>query len=294
MDGTAAVRKVDLSDVLALTKPGLTRMVVLTAGMGVFLAPESPGFLVILAAVVGTALVVASANTFNCVMERDSDALMERTRDRPLPAGRLEPEVAIVLGLLFAAVGFPILLAGAGPVPTLLAAVAHLSYVLVYTPLKQRTPLATLVGAVPGAIPPVIGWSAATGEVGFEGLALFGLLFVWQLPHFFAISLFRREEYGRAGIKVHPLVHGDAATRRQMLAYAAILVPTSLLVVPLGLAGWTYAVVATLVGVFYFLLIARGVSGPSTDVAWARRVFRGSLIHLVALMALLMLDGLSG
>lgn len=281
-----------MRDLLALTKPRIMLMVLLTAGGALWLAPGEQPWLRVLAALVGTSLVVASANALNCWLERDSDGLMTRTRTRPLPAGRLRADVALVFGLFLGAVSVPLLTLAVNPLTGLLAAIALISYVWIYTPMKRRSWLALLVGAVPGAMPPLMGWTSATGALDAPGIVLFGILFVWQLPHFLAIATFREREYTRAGIQVLPAVRGVFATKVHALLWAAALVPVTLLLVPLGVAGIPYLVVMGIGGVAFALLCAKGFQEDSAkdDVRWSRAVFFASLGYPPLLFAALALD----
>ena len=280
-----------LTDLIALTKPGITWMIVLTTGVGLFMAPDRVPLATIALAIFGTALIVSAANTLNCWIEREPDGLMSRTRLRPLPAGRLDPDHALWLGLGLAVISVPLLTFGVNPLTGLLSFLALVSYVLVYTPLKRVTPLSTLVGAVPGALPALIGWTAATGRLDPEGLVLFGILFLWQVPHFLAIGLFRRRDYERGGFRIMPTVYGERATRLQMAGFAGLLVPVSLLLVPLHAAGVIYLVGAAVLGVAFFALAARGAL-TRVGTHWAKQAFFGSLVYLVGLYALLALDRL--
>jgi protoheme IX farnesyltransferase len=242
-----------------------------------------------LAAVVGTGLAVSGANAFNMWWERDTDALMSRTRRRPLPAGRLSPRAAAIFAGVLSVLSLLVLGVGTNLLTASLAAFAILSYVLVYTPLKRRTPSALVIGAVPGAMPPMLGWTAATGNVDLPAWVLFGILFVWQIPHFLAISLYRKAEYERAGIKVVPLVRGDAVAKIQAVAWAMLLIPLSLMLVPLGLAGAVYLVTAVLAGTIFLGWSFTGLdnaAGPK----WARGYFLASLVYLPALTLALAID----
>ncbi len=273
-------------DLLLLAKPRLSGLVVLTTAGGVALAPGKIGAPRAAIAILGTAAVVGAANALNCWLERDVDARMRRTRDRPLPAGRVEPFVALALGVAIPVFALPVLAFVANPLTALLAFVALVVYVAVYTPMKQRSTLALFVGAVPGAIPPLMGWTAVTGRLDAGGLALFALLFAWQLPHFLAISIYLAEDYARGGLRVFALVHGERATRRFIAVAVALLVPTSLALLPLGVAGVSYGVVAATLGV---LLLALALSGLGrTGGRWARNLFLGTLVHLTLLFAALL------
>jgi protoheme IX farnesyltransferase len=273
-------------DLLLLAKPRLSGLVVLTTAGGVALAPGEIGPVRAGVAILGTAAVVGAANALNCYLERDVDARMRRTRDRPLPAGRVEPFVALALGVGIPAFGLPLLALAANPLTALLAFVALVTYVAVYTPMKQRSTLALFVGAVPGAIPPLMGWTAVTGRLDPGGLALFALLFAWQLPHFLAISLYLAEDYARGGLKVFALVHGEAATRRFIAGTAVLVLPASLVLIPLGLAGLAYGAVAGVAGA---ALAAYALTGLGrTGARWARNLFLATLLHLTALFAALL------
>src|SRR6185312_1895018 len=198
--------RVHARDFIALTKPRITTMVIVTTAGGLFLAPSEVSARVALCAILGVSMIVAGANALNMYIERDVDRHMTRTRNRPLPAGRVSPRAALIFGVALTVLSLPILAFGVNPLTAMLAALANVIYVLAYTPLKQRSHLALEVGAIPGAMPPLLGWTAATNRVDAAGLVLFAILFFWQLPHFHAIALFRREEYARAGLQVLPNV----------------------------------------------------------------------------------------
>ncbi len=268
-----------MRDYLELAKPRITTLVVFTCASGLWLAPGRLPARTVLLTLVGTVLIVAAANVLNMYLERDSDALMKRTMNRPLPAGRVDPQVALRFGLALAAVSVPLLTFAVGPLPGLLASVALVSYVLLYTPLKRYTAAALLVGAVPGAIPPLIGWTAATERLDLPGVLLFAVMFLWQVPHFLAITLFRREEYARAGLVVQPNEPGgDREARR---------------IVPLGIGRGFYFATALLSGL---LFLGYGIRGLRADAGerWARNEFLFSLAYLTVLFAVLMVDHAHG
>ena len=219
-------------DFVALAKPRITTIVVLTTAGGLFLAPVRPSAQTTLSALIGVALIVAGANALNMVLERDVDRHMARTRNRPLPKGRLTMRQALIFGIVASVVAVPILALGVNALTALLAVLANVIYVLAYTPLKQRSHLALEVGAIPGAIPPLLGWTAATNRIDGGGLVLFAILFFWQLPHFHAIALFRREDYARAGLLVLPNTRGEDATKHVIVRYLAVLLAASLLLFP--------------------------------------------------------------
>jgi protoheme IX farnesyltransferase len=282
-----------VADVIALGKPRITLMVIVTQLGGIALAlharGNSPSSLVLATSVVGTVLVVAGANALNMYLERDSDRLMERTKNRPLPAGRLAPEVALAFGLITSLVALPLLTFVVNPMTGLLAALALLSYVLLYTPLKRRTTLSLLIGAVPGAAPPLIGWTSVTGHIEVPGLLLFAVLFFWQVPHFLAIATFRRAEYARAGLKVLPVERGDRVTRVHVVGYLALLVAASLALLPAGVGGSIYGAAAGLLGAGIFAMGLAGFRRGSGD-RWARSLFLGSLVYLTLLFAALVIS----
>ncbi|HMR09437.1 MAG TPA: heme o synthase [Polyangiaceae bacterium] len=265
---------------LQLTKPGVTRLVLVTSAAGALVAPQRLPLGQFLLSLVGTAAVVGAANALNMVFERDVDALMERTRMRPLPQGRLTPEEATIFGVVLAILGLSFLSFFVAPITGLLAAVALVSYVLVYTPLKRVTPMALHVGAIPGAIPPLLGWTSVTGRLDGPALSLFLVLFVWQLPHFLAITLFRQEEYRRAGLRVYAAELGAVRTRRAIVVYSLLMVAVSFLPLYFGLGSTAYAVLAALVGVPFILLSLVGLTARG-DVRWARTLFFASLPYLV-------------
>ena len=278
-------------DYLALTKPRIAVLVLFTVGAGVLLAGAGQvSFAVLFHAVFGTALVASGASALNQWLERHSDGRMRRTQDRPLPAGRLLPAEVFVFGLLLGAVGTAYLLVF---LPSACAAIAaaftFVCYVGVYTPLKSRTTLNTLVGAVPGAMPPVIGWCAVTGEVTAGAMTLFAILFLWQVPHFLAIAWIYREDYAQARLCMLPVVDPEGRfTARQMVVYCLALFPISLGPVLLDHAGPVYIAGALLLGL-YFLRHALCFQA-SRSVEQARRVMRVSLVYLPGLLVLLLLD----
>lgn len=280
-----------LRDLVALTKPRITFLVVVTALGGLWIAPVRPSFAETLVLLLAMAAVVSSANALNCWFERDVDKHMTRTRNRPLPAGRLSPRLALGFGLLLGALAVPALSILVNPLTGALGALALVMYVWMYTPLKQRTPAALFVGAVPGALPPLMGWTAATGSLDNAGLVLFAVLFLWQIPHFLAIALFRGEEYTRAGIRVYPQSHGAGMTRVQMALFSGALIPVSLLLAPTGVVGRTYSVAALILGLMFFAVSVSGFFSPIDERRWARRVFGVSLLYLVALFAVLAFEG---
>ena len=290
-EAVPAARASLVRDLVALTKPRITALVLLTEEAGAWLAPGRASFRARCLSLLGTALIVGSANALNMWSERDVDAMMARTRRRPLPAGRLSPDVALAFGLMLAAVSAPMLFL-VNWTTGLLGLVALATYVLVYTPLKRHTYLALLVGAVPGAIPPLLGWSTVTGGVGLGGGLLFLFLFLWQVPHFAAITIFRAEDYERAGLQVVSVQRGEGAARRMVALWSVLLVAASLAFVPFGFAGRAYEGVATVFGIAFLALAFRGCLGASRLDAkrWAKHVFVLSIPYLTVLLLVLLAD----
>ena len=281
-----------VADYLELTKPRVGVLVLFTVAAGACLAARGvPDLLPLLHTLSGTALVVAGASALNQFLERHSDALMHRTENRPLPSGRLQPAEVLAFGLSLGIGGTVYLaLALRQPTAALVAATAFVSYVFIYTPLKRVSSLNTLVGAVPGALPPVIGWTAVTGSLDMRVVVLFLILYLWQVPHFLAIAWIYRADYARAGLRMLPVVDPRGSmTGRQMVTYCMALIPVSLMPVVLGAAGPIYLAGAALLGLG-FLGYTLGFI-RSHSVAQARRVLRASLIYLPALLALLLADG---
>ena len=257
-------------------------------GAGLWLAGGA-SLAVVIAALVGTGLTVASANSLNMVLERDVDKLMPRTATRPLPAGRMSAGYALTLGAVAGTVGLTVLYVLVNAMTAVLGAIALVGYVAVYTPLKRRTPLALVIGAVPGAMPPLMGWTAVTGTIDAPGLVLFAVLFVWQIPHFIAIAVRREQQYLRAGMKTVNVVRGTQVAKMQALAYATTLVPISLLLIPLSNLGWIYLLTSLAAGIWFWAATLQGF-GQLKDQTWAKRVFGISLIYLPVWMLGLCLD----
>lgn len=278
-------------DFVELTKPRIAVLVLFTVAAGALLAQRGTPDIVLLAnTLIGTALVAAAASALNQLLERQSDALMRRTENRPLPAGRLQPAEVLVFGIVLAVAGLTWLAVTAKhPLAVVVAAFTLASYVLVYTPLKRRTTLNTLVGAVPGALPPVIGWTAVAGTLDREIVALFLIVFLWQVPHFLSIAWIYRDDYARAGLRMLPVVDSEGSlTGLQMVSYCLALVPVSLLPVLFRQAGPVYGAGAVLLGIG-FTVAAVGFLREKSN-ANARRVLHASLVYLPLLLALLLLE----
>lgn len=280
-------------DFLELTKPRIALLVLFTVAVGGLLAAPTPLDLVQLAhALVGTALVAAGASALNQWLERNSDALMRRTENRPLPAGRLSPAETLGFGVVLSVLGLGYMFCLlTHPIAGALTAMTLLSYVFIYTPLKRKTTLNTLIGAVPGALPPVIGWTALTGKLDGAAVILFLIVFFWQVPHFLAIAWMYREDYARAGLQMLPTIDPEgAATGRQMLLYAFALIPISLMPLLLGDASMMYGFGALGLGVFFLRAVVGFVFAPTH--AQARKVLHASLVYLPCVLALLLLERL--
>jgi protoheme IX farnesyltransferase len=275
-------------DMVALVKPRIMMMALLTAAGGMSLAPGAPSTQTALLLMLGCALIVGAANTMNMYLERDIDCLMARTMKRPLPQKRLAPNAALAFGVALGALAMPVLFA-VGWLTALLGAIAFVSYVFLYTPLKQRTHWATWVGSLPGAMPVLMGWTAATGRIELGGVAVFAILFIWQVPHFYAIALFRKKEYERAGLKTYPGTHGDVRTRRSIALWLVVQVAVSIALTPLGVTGVVYLATAIALGA---AVIGLGLSGlRAGDARWAKRVFLLSIVYLPVLFTVMVVDG---
>lgn len=288
----AAPRRVAPADLVALVKPNIAAMALLTAAGGLSLAPGPFALGRALVLLLGTALIVGAANTLNMYLERDVDCLMARTKDRPLPARRLAPTIALGFGIAQAALAIPILsfgLGAAGPLTGLLAVIAFVSYVMVYTPMKQRSHVALWVGAIPGAMPALMGWTSVTGRLDAGGLVVFAVLFFWQIPHFDAIALYRLKDYQRAGLVTVPGARGVAAARLEIVMYALVQLAASILLYPLGVCGRGYLVIAAIAGLGFAALCARGL--VRGDARWARNVFLASIVYLPVVYTAMVVDG---
>jgi protoheme IX farnesyltransferase len=281
-----------LAAVLSLTKPRIVLMVLITVGVGFILGARgsaSPSTLVL--TLLGTGMVAGGASALNQWLEQSRDALMRRTANRVLPSGRLSSAEALAAGAALGVGGTAVLLFGVNPIAAAVAMLTYLLYVFVYTPLKPVTTLNTVVGAVPGALPPVIGWVAATGRLGIEAWTLFLIMFLWQFPHFLAIAWIYRGDYGRAGFKMLSVFDPTGrATAHQSVLYALALVPAALLPAVIGLAGPFYFIGALGLSLLY---VADAVCfNRDVTERTARRLLRTSYLYLPAILALLLLNPL--
>jgi len=279
-----------MKDYLELTKPNVTWLILMSAAVGFYLGSAGPvDWLLAVEAVIGTTLVASGTAALNQWMERDVDGRMQRTRRRPLPAGRLRPARAFWFGLTLSIAGIVCLLAAVNVLTGLLAAFTCSSYLLAYTPLKSRTPHSTLVGAFPGAMPILMGWTAATGRLSLEGWILYGILFLWQFPHFLAIATLYREDYERGGIVMLPVVDSSGvATGRQILAYTIALLALSLMPALLGFSGKVYLAGAVALGLT-FLYFGWELARRHTKLD-ARRLLQASVVYLPLVYVLMVVD----
>jgi len=278
-----------LRDYATLTKPRITTLVVITALVGFIASGASGGLLLMTAMAVGTALSCMGAAALNQAYERHTDGMMQRTRNRPLPAGRMSLAEALALGLGLSAAGVAALALLTTPLAAAASAFTIVTYAAVYTPLKRVTSFATLLGAVPGAMPPVIGYAAATGTLGAPAWMLFALMLIWQIPHFLAIAWLYRDDYARAGLPM--LAVTDPTGRHlfaQVVAACIILLGVGLWPTLAGLSGWVYGGTALACGLIYLALGLALQQRPSRTTA--RRLFLASLLYLPLVLAVLLLD----
>jgi protoheme IX farnesyltransferase len=279
-----------MRDYLELTKPRITLLILICTAVGYFLGSGiSFHWTILLHALLGTALLASGTAALNQWYEVDSDARMRRTRMRPMPAGRMKRSHGFVFGVLLSAGGFAELWSGTNLLAAALGLFTVLSYLLLYTPLKQRSPICTTVGAIPGAMPPLIGYAAAAGRIDAGAVALFLILFVWQFPHFDAIAWMYRDDYARGGIRMLPVIEPDGeSTGRRVVVCSLLLIPISLLPSLLGMTGLVYAAaaIAAGLGLLYF-----GVRlGHEKSIARAHAVLLASVFYLPALLAVMVLD----
>jgi protoheme IX farnesyltransferase len=279
-----------MKDYLALTKPRITWLILMSTGIGYFFGSKGGWhFLTLFHTILGTGLMASGTAALNQWFEREADAKMRRTQERPLPAGRLHEEKALLFGLLISAAGFFELQLAVNPLAALLGAVTLGSYLFLYTPLKQQSPHSTTIGAIPGAIPPLIGYAAASGTLTWEAWILFAILFLWQFPHFYAIAWMYREDYERAGIRMLPVVEPDGeSTARRILWFSLALIPISLVPKFLSMTGNVYLVGAAAMGLV-FLYAGLRISFDRTRQQ-ARRVLLASVVYLPVLYGLMLFD----
>jgi heme o synthase len=279
-----------MKDYIALTKPRITWLILMSTGVGYFFGAKNGWhFLTLLHTVIGTGLIASGTAALNQWYERKADGMMRRTQARPLPAGRLDAGRALVFAIAISVAGFVELWFGANPLSALLGLVTLLTYLFVYTPLKQRSPHSTTVGAIPGAMPPLIGFAAASGTLTWDAWVLFAILLLWQFPHFYAIAWMYKEDYARAGIRMLPVVEPDGkSTARRILVYSIALIPISLMPKFFAMAGNVYLYGALALGlafVYYGLRIRWDRTRQQ-----ARRVLLASVVYLPLLFSLMLFD----
>jgi len=275
---------------LELTKPRIAFMLVLTSAAGFYLGNRGTVDLVLFTnAMIGITLLAFGVATLNQWLERRTDVLMKRTAKRPLPTGKVTPVEALVFGAILCLSSELYLYFLVNPVTATLGLTVIIGYVLLYTPLKTRTPASTAIGAIPGAMPPLMGWTAAAGEITLGGWALFTFLFLWQFPHFLAIAWLYKDEYAKAGILMLPVVEPSGRiTARQIVLFAIMLVPVSLAPFFLGFAGWIFLAAATILGIWFLVESVRTARAKTPEMA--RRLLLVSVIYLPILFAVMVLD----
>lgn len=278
-----------LKDYLALSKSRIVLLVLTTTAAGYFFAADHVSPMLLLHTLLGTAMVAAGTNALNQYVEREHDGRMHRTRTRPLPAGRISARAALWFSSLIAIIGTVYLGFAVNWLTAALGAFTLTSYIFVYTPLKRISTICTVIGAVPGAIPPLMGWTAATNHLGLGGWIAFGILFLWQLPHFMAISWMYREDYGRGGFAMSAVRDGDGSSvARQAVFYTLALLPVSIAPSFFGMTGLTYLIGASVLGLA--MLVASIRFFFNRDVRNARKLFMFSNLYLLSVMLLLVVD----
>jgi protoheme IX farnesyltransferase len=286
--GVSVLRRA--ADFIELTKPRIVLMVLVTACVGFYVGSEKiPNYVRLLQMLFGTALAAAGTLALNQFLERDTDAMMERTRRRPLPDGRVQPREALWFGIFITVAGLAYLALAVNPESAWVTALITVSYLLLYTPMKRRSSLCMLIGAVPGALPPVIGWVAARGAFELDAWVLFAIMFLWQVPHTLAIARLYRDDFAKAGIQFLPVIEPEGtSTNRQIISHCAALLAVSLLPTLLGIAGAFYFAAAFVLGVGF---LASGVSlAMDSTLNRARRLLFASLIYLPVLLLVMALD----
>ena len=294
MSAVLAVRlqriSISFQSFFLMCKPRVTALIVFTAMIGMFLA--SPGMIpldVLLNATIGIALASGAAAAFNCLIEQKIDAVMARTRARPLPTGQVTSIQTAIFATLVGALGLAILYVNVNPLTMWLTFATFLGYAVIYTVfLKPATPLNIVIGGASGAMPPVLGWAAVNNVVSPEALILFLIIFAWTPPHFWALALYRREEYAKSGLPMLPVTHGEEFTRLHILLYTIILVAVTLMPFGSGMSGWIYLAISTVLNAV-FMAYAIGLHRKYSDDL-AKRTFRYSILYLTLLFAALLLD----
>jgi heme o synthase len=284
------LEKTRIADYWDLTKPGITFLVVITAAAAFYLASSGyPDYLLLVHAVLGIACISGGGGALNHYIERERDAMMNRTKNRPIPSGRVHPMEALLLGTFLSIFGIAYLFIAVNSTTALLGALTLIGYVAVYTPLKRISAHSTVIGAFPGAMPPVLGWTAAQGSLSIEALVLFGIVFFWQMPHFLGIAWMYRKDYERGGFRILPVVEPDGkSTSRMILIYCTGLLPVSLLPTVMDLAGYVYFVIALAAGLAFLYFSVRVALQPTNTNA--KYLVLASVLHLPLVMAFIMID----
>lgn len=274
---------------IELSKPRIAFFCILMTAGGIVLAPGNILINSFIFTLIGTALSVAAANTFNMIYERNTDKLMRRTRFRPLPMGKIHVSHALLFALFLSCLSIFLLIKYVNLLTGLLALLAIFAYSLIYTPLKYKTPLALVIGAFPGAIPPLLGWTAVANTVDYAGLALFGVLFAWQMPHFIAIAIYHKDDYAKAGIKVVSLIRGERIAKVQAFIWSLVLVMFTISLFLLGVGGKIYLATAIILGLWFLRLSVIGLK-KEIQPNWPRKFFLASLVYLPLLVIGLVAD----
>jgi protoheme IX farnesyltransferase len=282
--------KPSLNDYYELVKPRIIMLLLITTAAAMVMAARGlPPLPLLFWTLLGGAMAAASAGTFNCIYDVDIDAVMKRTRERPLPAGRISIRRATIFAIVLGVISFAILYFLANPLAAWLSLAGNVYYVAIYTMwLKRLTPLNIVIGGAAGAVPPLVGWAAVTGSIGAPALGLFALIFLWTPPHFWSLALVTENDYAAAKVPMLPNVSGDARTKREIVWYSVILVAASLLLYPLHVMGPFYFAAAAVLGGIFLLDAVRTMK--EANQVWARRLFRFSLLYLALMCAFMVLD----
>ncbi|MBC7882184.1 MAG: protoheme IX farnesyltransferase [Anaerolineae bacterium] len=280
-----------LSDYYQLTKPRIQVLLLITTAGAMWIASHGQiNPFLLLVTLLGGTLAASSANVFNCLIDRDIDLLMERTRRRPLPAGRIKPYQAALFATVLGVSAFVVLAVFANLLSALLAILGIGCYVVIYTLwLKRSTTQNIVIGGAAGAIPPLVGWAAVTGDLSLSALVLFGIIFVWTPPHFWALAMMIREDYRKAGVPMLPVIVGDEATTKQIFWYTVALIPVTLSLYPLGTMGLIYLIAASGLGIWFLIGAVRLLKNP-TDKKEARSLFKLSIWYLMLLFVAMGVD----
>lgn len=280
-------------DYLEVTKPGINTHNILVTFAGFWLAAglQTLNHLpLLLLTLFGTMLVIAGSCTLNNFYDRDIDPYMRRTKNRAVADGRIKPSTALWLGIFLSVTGFCVLAIGVNPLAAFLAFIGFFTYVVIYTMwLKRSSTLSTVIGGISGAVPPIVGWTAYTQSIDLSALALFLILFAWQPPHFFALAMLKTEEYRKAGIPMLPVVKGFLETKRQILLFTLLLLPSSLILFFTGVSSWLYLIVSILLGMIYIGLAIQGFQ-TKDDNQWAKKMFLFSLLYLTVIFFVMIID----